>query len=496
MSTVNTNEPAPISDWVPVKFSGLIIFLAALVLFGSVLTPSLWTGGDDARNLLAVKSYLAGFGTRLVPDLQTPEYQNDRGYIIFLSFLYLFSKGSIIIIKTVFLFPAAGSVILLYLICRQHNLPPTPSIMSLLLFVTSPALFYYINILIPETTFLFFSLLFCFLGERYLRTSKYLSIALLAMLVTAIILRGLGSAAPIFFGAFALTIPWRGRTRALRFFLPLFIVALLVAGPAFMQAQVAFYTSNSFDAYQYSFTKVYNLFAYTCKYIPAQFWQPFQTLSFRDMPNRLFLAIGYFCGFLITVLAGIGLWHSFGKHRSIIFILNIVYLVALIEWPVIEGGRFLFFLLPYLIIGLVGGIFHICRRTGQKTAVLLCCLLAIGNFSMVIPVIWQARQGYVDPNYHSYDEAIRWLANRDNDSIIAARKPHPALWGHEMFLVTNYTSSELVQIHPEVKFIVADTFREWAKTELREYIEQSGVYTIIYRTSRPEVVIYERIPDS
>lgn len=468
-------------------------FLAASALISLLaLSSHLWPGGDDAVNLLVIKSYVHGHGFRILPRPAAPEYLNDRFYLITLSLFYRLFGDNYYALKLLSALAAVVSVWLTFRFAQLAFPERSRALMATALVMLASPLLLYLDLLIPETLFLAVTLAFCWFGQRYLAGGRFIDGNLLIFGLLALYLKKLGNMSLIFFIAFALLTPYGNRTRFKWMFLPLLTLVMVAFGFRYLWDNVIYY--GQVGGYDLP-VRGRALAAYICKYIPGQIFSPFTGLSYRDMANRPLLYAGYALGGLVTAITAVGLWRLRRQLPLPVMGTAICFLV-LVEWHILEGGRFLFPILPFLTIGFVAGMTAAPRRMATTLAwLLLAALLGYATVGAARQ-IWLARSGYVEPAYRSYTEAVTWLAAhaRGNGAVVAVRKFHPALYGHPVVRSTEVqTPWELAANAPDVPYLVSDVFREEQTAIARKLIPLSGRYREVYRTAPPVVIIYERI---
>jgi len=424
----------------------LVIIVASLILAAGTLTRGHDWGDDFASYILQAKSVWNGemdefvqknSFTILESSIQIGPVAYPWGYPLILSPVYAVKGRSPLALKIPGLLFFSGFLICLYLLTK-NRLPQTDSLLLISLFAFNPMFLVFLDQIISDIPFLFFSTLAMVLLTR---ANKYIaieSILLGAAISMAFFIRTTGIlllASFIIAEAFKLAIHRKNRELVKGILLNVGLVGGVFVVLWILYAAVFPGGSESY----FTLLQEIELGSIPSR-ISSQFW--LLSLFFGGTTLWLYIYYAFFVFFLV------GLW--VGKGRDSVFIIFFaLWMILLSFWPFWQGPRFIFPLLPlFMYFTFEGVIFAIGRLPQQyhrlgKMVFYGCCLCIIGIFlgtstSHAYRNMINGRQ--INGPYDIYSIAVyEFIKDKTSeDSVIIFFKPRAMrlMTNHDTVMVT------------------------------------------------------------
>ncbi len=173
--------------------------------------------------------------------------------------------------------------------------------------------------------------------------------------------------------------------------------------------------------------RVYNNFErYMTKEIPIGLFS-FKDVSYKNDPSHLDWAKG----FIILILIVYGLFKS--TRYQLFFLLYFASVLAiLLNWPdVWKGPRFIFQLLPFFLLFIFYGIYHVAARkqskSKEKVAIAIVWIFAIVSIRFYWPMVKEYHRRaslHYSGAFRNYIELAKWVnENLGPEEVVNARKP-------------------------------------------------------------------------
>ena len=339
------------------------IVILALILGSSRLTRGHEWGDDFASYIMQAKSILNGKTQEFVEHNAFTIYQSSSqigpvaypwGYPLILTPIYALKGDSPLALKLPGLFFFAGFLICLYLLARNH-LTRTESLFLVSLFAFNPMLIDFLDQILSDIPFLFFSTLALLLmtNEKKRGTVDYILPG--GVIACAFFIRTTGIFLLASFLAVEAFKVWTNRTNreatrqifgevlivCVTFGLSWVVYALLLPGGG----------ESYFAQYQ----------AFRIEAVPGFISGYFQLFSLFFGETTIWKYLYY----VLFIFFLIGVWIR-RKEESVFIIFFSLWMILLITWPYWQGPRFIFPLLPIFIYFTFRGMKTAINKLSEK----------------------------------------------------------------------------------------------------------------------------------
>ncbi len=322
------------------------ILLLSLIIGACTLTRGHEWGDDFASYIMQAKSILEGQTQEFVEHNSFTVFESSIqigpaaypwGYPLILVPAYLLKGLNPLVLKLPGLFFYVGFLACLYLLLKDR-LTLTENLLLVSLFAFNPMLLKFLNQILSDIPFLFFSTLGLLLMTKNSRRSTLVFMLLGAIIACAFFIRATGILLLATFLIVEFFRVWRNRTN--RELLRKSIGdAILVLG-AFGILWVVY--ALIFPGGEESYFAQYQAFRFeTVRGFISAYFQVFSAF-FGDASIWKYVYYALFVFFLI------GLWMK-RKEESAFIVFSVLWLLLLITWPFWQGTRFIFPLLPIFI---------------------------------------------------------------------------------------------------------------------------------------------------
>ena len=323
-----------------------VILLLSLLIGACTLTRGHEWGDDFASYIMQAKSILEGQTQEFVQHNSFTVFESSIqigpaaypwGYPLILVPAYLLKGLNPFVLKLPGLFFYVGFLACLYLLMKRR-LTQTENLLLVSLFAFNPMLLKFLNQILSDIPFLFFSTLGLLLMTKNNRRSTFVFIFLGAVIAFAFFIRATGILLLATFLIVEFFRAWRNRTKR-ELLMESIRDAILVVG-AFGILWVVY--ALIFPGGEESYFAQYQAFRLeTVRSFISAYFQVFGSF-FGDVGVWQYIYYALFVFFLI------GLWIK-RKEELAFIIFSVLWLLLLITWPFWQGQRFIFPLLPIFI---------------------------------------------------------------------------------------------------------------------------------------------------
>jgi hypothetical protein len=358
----------------------IIILLLSMVIGSSHLTRGHEWGDDFASYIMQAKSILDGKMQDFVQHNSIAIYQSSSqigpvaypwGYPLILTPVYAVKGISPLALKLPGLFFFAGFLICFYLMMRTR-LPRTESLLLVSLFAFNPMLIDFLDQILSDIPFLFFSTLALFLMTKEKKRSALDYVLLGGVLAFAFFIRTTGILLLTSFLAVELLKLWKYRTNRqiiIDIFRQIFIVGITF-GLLWLIYSLIF--PGGSESY---FDQLRGFRLQTALRFFNDYLQLF-SVFFGNSITWIYLYDFLFIFFLI------GLWLRRNDETTLIVFFSL-WMLTLVIWPIWQGPRFIFPLLPIFIYFTFQGMKSVINKLpeqyhqpGQSVFYGFCILIA------------------------------------------------------------------------------------------------------------------------
>ncbi len=390
--------------------------------------------GDNASYYTLGKAIAQGEGYVNISKVsKSPNNHYPPGYPVIISTVLLFSDSIIAIKLLNGLFLLGSLTLSFFLIARLVENYITSFVIVLLTAFNSHVLFYG-SLMMSEVPYMFFSLLAIYLFtlvdfEKVALKSKSFILALI-MIIISYYVRSLGVA---LLAGFCLYLLLERNWKMIG--IP--IAALILGGlPWFLRGQSLGGTSYM---NQLKLINPYNpgLGEATFSDFSERFWSNFSRYVTREIPDSIFnfgptynqpiSGKEWLMGIVLILLIGYGLFKL--KHFKTLIIGYILgTLGILMIWPdVWIGVRFIVPVVPFFLLGVINGFFHlfILIRSQKEVSMVVNyspLVILLFLFSPMTELNSKAKAPY-PPAWQRYFEVAEWLEKNQKDVVVSCGKP-------------------------------------------------------------------------
>jgi len=324
----------------------IVLLLASLILAFATLTRGQIWGDDFASYVMQAQSILDGTTSKFVEhnaftidesSSQIGPVAYPWGYPLILSPAYALKGNHPLTLKLPGLFFFVGFLVCLYLLMRTR-LGQGESLLLVSLFAFSPLLLRFLDQILSDIPFLFFSTfaLWLMIKEETLRTREYVLLG--CLIAVAFFIRTTGILLLFSFLALEAWKAWQHRDNreTLKAYGKKMLATILSFGVLWVLYALIFPGGGESYFTQYRDFKVQTALEYSVQY--------FYVFG-MFLGENLFWQIAYY---LLVAFFLLGAWIR--RKQDLIFIIFfIVWMLLLITWPSWQGERFIFPLLPIFI---------------------------------------------------------------------------------------------------------------------------------------------------
>lgn len=341
----------------------LIIIIISFLLGAAILDRGHDWGDDFASYIMQAKSIWTGTTQQFVDHNRFTIEESSIiigpiaypwGYPLILAPAYAIKGLKPLALKLPGLFLFMGFLVCLYLLVKDR-LKRNEDLLLVSLFAFNPLLIDFLNQILSDIPFLFFSTLSLWLMLRKDRYKTFNSLMLGAVIAYAFFIRTQGILLLASYGVVELFYLWKNRadkegvkqiTRSMLFVCSSFALLWLAYALAFPGGGESYFN-------QYRDFKIGQIRKHTIEY--------FQMFSefFGNANIWKYLYYGLFVFFLI------GLWNR-RKEEMIFIVFFVVWMLLLITWPAMQGPRFIFPLLPIFLYFTFQGINAFIGKIPEK----------------------------------------------------------------------------------------------------------------------------------
>src|SRR5690349_1586326 len=324
----------------------LIILIISLILGASSLTRGHTWGDDFASYIMQAKSILTGRTHEFVEHNSFTIFQSSNqigpvaypwGYPLILTPVYAMKGTNPLALKLPTLFFFAGFLTCLYL-WMKTRLTPTESLLIVSLFAFNPVMLNFLDQILSDIPFLFFSTSALFLISSTYR-HRNLELVLLGIgIFVATIIRTQGIVLLASFLAVRCIDLWKNRTNRelLNASAKNIVVVSLTFGVLWLLYALLFPSGNESYLIQYKDFQLASAISFIHNYFHAF------NLFFGESAIWTILYYAFFAFFLI------GAWRK--RREDLVFIVFFfLWIILIITWPSWQGIRFIFPLLPIFL---------------------------------------------------------------------------------------------------------------------------------------------------
>ena len=333
------------------------IVILSLILGSSTLTRGHEWGDDFASYVMQAKSILNGKTQEFVEHNAFTIFESSSqigpiaypwGYPLILTPMYALKGNSPLALKLPGLLFFAGFLICLYVLAR-NRLTPTESLILVSLFAFNPMLIKFLDQILSDIPFLFFSTLALILMSNGNKRGIPDYILLGGVIACAFFIRATGILLLASFLAFELFKLWIQRTNreAVRKILGDVLIVCATVGLLWAVYTLLFPGGGESYFAQYQ--------AFQIETIPGFISGYFHLFSLFFGEGTIWKYLYY----ILFIFFLVGIWIR-RKEEPVFPIFFSLWMILLITWPYWQGPRFLFPLLP---------IFIYCTFQGMKTAI-------------------------------------------------------------------------------------------------------------------------------
>ena len=337
----------------------LIIILISLVIGASILHRGHDWGDDFASYIMQTKSILTGTTREFVEhnrftiegsSILIGPVAYPWGYPLILAPAYALKGLSPLSLKLPGLFLFLGFLVCLFLLTKDR-LTRAESLLLVSLFAFNPLLVDFLNQILSDIPFLFFSTLSLWLMVRDDRQEPRAALFLGIVIACAFFIRTQGILLLVSYGIVEFLRLWKNRTN--RDTAKKMLMALLIVFASFGILWLVY--ALIFPGGGESYFKQYN---------------DFQIERALGFVNGYFLVLGEFFGKstawkylydLLFVFFLIGLWVR-RRQETVFIVFTLIWMLLLITWPSWQGPRFIFPLLPIFIYFVFHGMKFIVQK--------------------------------------------------------------------------------------------------------------------------------------
>lgn len=324
----------------------IIILIISLILGVSSLTRGQIWGDDFASYIMQAKSILTGTMHEFVEHNSFTIFQSSNqigpvaypwGYPLILTPVYMIKGINPLALKLPTLFFFIGFLTCLYL-WMKTRLTPTESLLIVSLFAVNPVMLNFLDQILSDIPFLFFSTLALFLMSSTYRHSNLQLVFLGIAIFMAAIIRTQGIILLASFFVVQCVDLWKNRTNR-----PLLIagvqnivVVALIFGMLWLLYALLFPSGNESYLIQYKDFRLTTAISYFSNYSYAFH------LLFGESTIWTILYYTFFTFFLL------GAWKK-RREDPVLIIFFTLWMILIITWPSWQGIRFIFPLLPIFL---------------------------------------------------------------------------------------------------------------------------------------------------
>lgn len=345
------------------KKSIFVIISASLIIGAATLTRGHEWGDDFASYIMQAKSILNGTTLEFLEHNSFTIFESSNqigpvaypwGYPLILTPIYFLKGINPLALKLPGLFFYAGFLICLYLLFK-NRVTPTESLLLICLFAFNPLLIQFLDQILSDVPFLFFSTVALFLITNDDKRNNIHFVLIGIIIFFAFFIRATGLLLLASFIILELFKIWSNRTN--RSFIQqstrnlfvvcgtfglLWILSILIFpndGESYLVQYQAFNIRTAIG-FIYSYFRVFSLF----------------------FGNSLIWQIIYYVVFVFFL---IGVWVQ-RKKETLFIIFFSLWMILLITWPAWQGPRFIFPVLPIFIYLAFQGIKFILGKLPEK----------------------------------------------------------------------------------------------------------------------------------
>jgi 4-amino-4-deoxy-L-arabinose transferase-like glycosyltransferase len=322
------------------------IVILSLILGSATLTRGHEWGDDFASYIMQAKSILNGKSQEFVEHNAFTIFKSSSqigpvaypwGYPLILAPMYAIKGNSPLALKLPGLFFFAGFLVCLYLLTKK-GLTRTESLMLVSLFAFNPMLVDFLDQILSDIPFLFFSTLALLLmtNKNERRTSDYLLLG--GVIASAFFIRATGILLLTSFLAIESARVWFHRANRESVRMTLWNVLIVCVTFGLLWSAYALLFPGGGESYfaQYQ--------AFQIETIPGFISEYFQLFSLFFGGATIWKYLYY----ILFIFFLMGLWIR-RKEEPVFIIFFSLWMILLITWPYWQGTRFIFPLLPILI---------------------------------------------------------------------------------------------------------------------------------------------------
>ena len=322
------------------------IVALSLILGSSRLTRGHEWGDDFASYIMQAKSILDGKTQEFVEHNAFTIFESSSqigpvaypwGYPLILTPIYLIKDNSPFALKLPGIFFFAGFLICLYLLIRKH-LPRTESLLLVSLFAFNPMLIDFLDQILSDIPFLFFSTLALLLMTHESKQGVFDHILLGGVIACAFFIRTTGILLLASFLAVESFRVWFHRTNRELVKKAFWDVFIVCATFGFSWGVYALLFPGGGESYFAQYR------AFQFETIPGFISGYFQLFSLFFGERMIWQYLYY----ILFIFFLVGLWIR-RKEEPIFIIFFLLWMILLITWPYWQGPRFIFPLLPIFI---------------------------------------------------------------------------------------------------------------------------------------------------
>ena len=342
----------------------VILIVVSLVLGASTLTRGQEWGDDFASYIMQARSILNGSTREFVQHNAFTIFESSNqigpvaypwGYPLILTPVYFLKGISPLALKLPGLFLYAGFLICLYLLTRK-GLTPAESLLLVSLFAFNPLLIGFLDQILSDIPLLFFSTLALLLMTDDKQNSLHFALIGITIFV-AFFVRTTGILLLLSLIAFELCTAWKERTdqSAIQKHARKLIVVCAAFGVLWILATLLFPKGGEAYLAQYQDFDLRTSFGFIYGY-----FQVFR-LFFGD---SLLWQILYYVVFIFFL---IGVWVK-PKEETLFILFFFIWMILLVTWPLWQGPRFIFPLLPLFIFFVFEGMKFLLGKLPENYA--------------------------------------------------------------------------------------------------------------------------------
>lgn len=455
------------------------------MLYLSSLNPHIGEYGDNAFVLSAANSlaqdgsYTYSYMPYSIPVIHyTPIFP-----LLLMPLIFLFGYN-IILLKLIPLILGLLSILIFYSLIKQFTDKKTTLIITLIV-ALNPLILIFSHSLLTEIPYLFFSLLALYYINKYDKSSKYLILASLFLLLSYFT-RAMGLSLIVATGLLFLT---KKKFKELITIMSIVILPVIlwiirstIVKTKFSLGESAFILFNDSTNSIYSSGLPYTSFWHFITNVFSNIYSYLGPAILTDINKVSGLSFGKLS--LILALFGLILWSitlfgvikSYFKHRSILEYYFIVYLAIVMLWNW-QSIRFLIPIIPLILYYFVIGLKSI-KINKKIFHIIIIFILAVSLIGSVFEVTRQHKDPYYGEDWEDLYQMGLWVKeNIPENSILLSRKPAMVyLWSGEQTFGYPYNSKTYqFIIDNKINYIILDSFKwtETTKNFLKPVIEQN-----------------------